>query len=395
MPMETALLPLSGLTETDRRAWRELADRAAEPNPFFEPGYLLPLAQSFGTAAEVRLLTVRDGDDWLACMPVNLRRRWHRIPIRTLGTWRGHDFFGLLGTPLVRSDRVPETLESLLEALPRLESRATVVALEWLGDGGPVADAVAPILADQAPQAVTFESFERAILRRRPEPTYLEETLSSKRRRELRRQWRKLGEMADDEPRAVELPPGDAAVAQFVALEAAGRKSKVGEPVAACPAQVAFFGEMCREFARCGRLQLLALKAGEETVAMQCNLRAGSTLFALKVAYDERWARFSPGILLEREAMMLFHDDPQLDLMDACAGPNNGTINRLWPDRRTLTTLALPTPGLKARALWPPLLAARALRNRRLERKEMLQQPLGVLPLTLLGQENLLMAAPY
>jgi hypothetical protein len=32
--------------------------------------------------------------------------------------------------------------------------------------------------------------------------------------------------------------------------------------------------------------------------------------------------------------------------MDSCADPNNVMINRLWPDRRTLTSLVLPTSWL-------------------------------------------------
>ncbi|HSK51089.1 MAG TPA: GNAT family N-acetyltransferase, partial [Solirubrobacterales bacterium] len=336
---------------------------------FFEPDYVLPLAEGFDSTSEVHLLTVRDGDgSWLCCLPVCLRRRWHKMPLRTLGTWRGHDFFGLLGTPLVRPDRMPETLAVMLEALPAAEPSASVAVLEWLGSG-PVAEAVDAVLADRSPQPILFERFERAALRRRPEPTYLEETLSAKRRRELRRQWRKLGEEAGGEPRTVELAQEDGCCGRFVALEAAGRKSEVGEPVAADPAQVSFFGGMCRRFAERGRLQMLALQVGEETVAMQCNLRAGSTLFALKVAYDERFRRFSPGILLEREAIEIFHEDPELDLMDACSAHDNRTINRLWPDRRTVTTVILPAAGLKARSLRPMLLAGRELRDRRHERK--------------------------
>ena len=37
----TDLLPLSSLEQSDVGRWRELAARALEPNPFFEPDYLL------------------------------------------------------------------------------------------------------------------------------------------------------------------------------------------------------------------------------------------------------------------------------------------------------------------------------------------------------------------
>jgi CelD/BcsL family acetyltransferase involved in cellulose biosynthesis len=370
--MRAELITTDGMSASDLGAWRELAEEAAEPNPFFEPEYVLALAATFGSAGAVRLLVARDQNHWHACVPVHMARRWHQIPLRALATWRGHLFFGLLGTPLVRPGRMTQALAALLTGLVALDPAVSAGVLEWLAAEGAVAEGMTEAGAAAGLRPVRFERFQRATLHRKPEFTYLEETLSSKHRRELRRQWRKLGEAAGEEPTVVDVAAEPGAAAEFVALEAAGHKSVDGDPIASDPAQVAFFQSLWEGFGESGRLRLLALRAGDETVAMQCSLRAQSTLFLLKIAYAERWARFSPGILLEEAEMRRFHDDPSLEMIDSCADANNAMINRLWADRRTLETIVLPGPGLKGRAVRPMLLGARALRNRKLERKGLL-----------------------
>ena len=86
------------LSSAELAQWRDLAARAVEPNPFFEPDYALPLARGLGQEEELALLVVRDGERWLACLPVHTVERWHRIPLPSLATWRGHELYGLLGT---------------------------------------------------------------------------------------------------------------------------------------------------------------------------------------------------------------------------------------------------------------------------------------------------------
>ena len=70
-----------------------------------------------------------------------------------------------------------------------------------------------------------------------------------------------------------------------------------------------FFSRIAREaFAR-GALSMLALRLDGVPIAMKCNLESGVGAFALKVAFDETYARFSPGVALEVEAIRRLHDD--------------------------------------------------------------------------------------
>ena len=362
-------IDLQAPSASDLARWRELAARAIEPNPFFEPEYVLPLARGLGQQAQVQLLVARDGDEWQACLPVHSPKGWHGIPLRSLSTWRGHVLYGLLGTPLVAADRAEESLSALLDGMRRAEPHARFAGFDWVADDRAMSEPLAGALDGLSPTPIPFDRFERAALCRRPEPTYLEETLSSKHRRELRRQRRKLGEALGAEPEMVERAGEDAAYERFIALEGAGRKGDRGVVISADPGHVAFFKEMCREFAELGRLQLLELHGAGQVVATKCNLLAGDTIFCVKIAYDEKWSAYSPGILLESEMVEHFHDESSADFMDSCADPNNQMINRLWPDRRPMTIHAIPADALAGRATRSALAAARFARDRKRDRR--------------------------
>jgi CelD/BcsL family acetyltransferase involved in cellulose biosynthesis len=363
--LSTELVALSELTELELAAWRELAARAAEPNPFYEPEYLVPLARGTGQIDEVSLLVVRDGSDWSACLPVRPLRGWHRVPLRAATGYRAHPLYGLLGTPLVARERLSEAAGELVSALARFPG-TSFATLEWIAQDGAVLAALCAAVSERGLRQLAFESFERAFLRRRPEPDYTAETVSPKHRRELRRQGRKLGEELGAEVEVTDLAAEapDAAAARFVELESRSALAERGSVLASHEGHVRFFREMCRGFAEQGRLQLLGLRAGEQTLALKCNIIAGEGIFYFKIAFDETYRRFSPGMQLEMEMLKLFHERSNALWMDSCADANNAMINRLWPDRRRLTTMVVPSPGARSVAVVPALHAARAARDR-------------------------------
>jgi hypothetical protein len=80
---------------------------------------------------------------------------------------------------------------------------------------------------------------------------------------------------------------------------------------------------------------------------MKCNFLSGVGAYAFKIAFDESFARFSPGVQLELDNVVAFHERPQLRWMDSCAVARHFMINRLWTDRRTVRTLLLAPGGLR------------------------------------------------
>jgi hypothetical protein len=92
-----------------------------------------------------------------------------------------------------------------------------------------------------------------------------------------------------------------------------------------------------------GRLLMLALHLNSRPIAMKCNVQAGVGSFSLKIAYDEAYASYSPGVHLELENVRRFHEHPQLQWMDSCATSRHFMINRLWTARRSLKRVVIAT----------------------------------------------------
>lgn len=354
------IVRLDELTHRDRRNWAALAERAIEPNPFYEPTFVVPAVQRFG-ARDVALLVVGGVDRWSACLPVRRAWHWRRLPLRALVGWRHQYCF--LGTPLIDDEDMEAVLALLVErALD--DRRAGCLVLDWLGCDGPVASALSRVVVDRGLRSRVYESFSRAAIERRSEPTYLSETLRPKRRKELKRLERRLAEDLDTPLTVADRGDNPAAVAEFARLEAAGWKGREGTALASRSPDADFFEEACRGFRQEGRLQLLSLSAGERAVAMQCNLRSGEGLFCFKVAYDEVLASYSPGVQLELRAIDVFHARSTIAWMDSCAEPQNELINRLWPDRRALRSLVIAPKGAAGRSALASVGAAAALRAR-------------------------------
>lgn len=354
--MRGRLIPVAEISATDVEAWRELAASAAEPNPFFEPEFILAAEARLGNVRGTVLVVSEDDAGWSACLPAQLGR-WRRVVNSVWGLRTPYTF---LTTPLVRAGHERERLAALLGTARELSGRSALVLERYAGDG-PVADAIGALAqAGELTEALAL-THERALLRRRENAGY-SELVKKKQRTELRRLHRRLVD-AVGELEVLDLSVDPDAPAIFLALEAAGWKGREGTAMASSESDAAFFIEICDRFRANGRLEMLALRAGENVIAMLCNLRSGPGSYSFKIAHDENYSRYSPGIQLEVANFDFFHASGSA-WMDSCAEPDNAMINRLWPDRRAIRTSVLAPPGARGRTLKAALSAASAARRR-------------------------------
>lgn len=319
---------MSQLASRQISAWEELSARAISPNPFMEPDYVLPAMRAWGVD-DVGILVVRQGRDWLAAVPVRRARSFRGVPGRCLVIWR-HDYC-YLGSPLVRGDDPASHAAALLARGLR---DFPCVALEWVDADGPLGPALSETFRTES-RPVELNRFDRAALRR--VEGEIEIRLSRSSRRTYARRRRQLeGEVGPlttrDESTDV------VAYERFLEIERSGWKGKVGTAMACRPRHGEFFVEVCRRFAEKGRLQMLSLANDHHTVAMACDLIAGTTRFALHACFVEEFSRFSPGIQLEF-ALVPYFNAGGYQLVDSCTAPYNTTLNKLWPERRRLQTV--------------------------------------------------------
>jgi hypothetical protein len=123
-------------------------------------------------------------------------------------------------------------------------------------------------------------------------------------------------------------------------------------------------------FAAQGRLMFLSLQAGSRVLAQSVALIGGRGLFGFKKAYDETFARWSPGTLLDLDILAWFHETRQLLWLDTGFFPDGQASGHLFGDRRAVRTVLLPfNPlGSAAAAMLSTVLTGREhLRGSRVE----------------------------
>jgi CelD/BcsL family acetyltransferase involved in cellulose biosynthesis len=354
------MLSIEDLTDSDIGAWRDLSVAALEPNPFFDPDFVLPAADGLD-ARGVGLLVAREGSDWTGCMPVVRERGWRRVPATGLVTWK--HLYCFLGTPLLRPEAVEDAAAELVREGLGIDR---FLGFDLLATDGQVNSAFERSADRQDLSPVVMRRFERATLERRPEPDYL--ALKPKHRRNFERLRRRLEDQIGGELVLRDRTDDPGGWSEFLEVEASGWKGDEGTGTAFAPiGHGALFTEICRRLAPRGMLQLISAEVNDVTVAMLCNLVGGDTAFTFKIAAAAPYLEYSPGIQIEIAYLDHFHSNERLSRVDSCAEPGNEMINRLWPDRREVGIIAIPRRGLNG-ATARPLLQGTAWLRQRLRR---------------------------
>jgi CelD/BcsL family acetyltransferase involved in cellulose biosynthesis len=132
-----------------------------------------------------------------------------------------------------------------------------------------------------------------------------EQGLSGRRQSDLRRARRRaerLGRVSCEvlSPAPTELDP---LVDEAFRVEAASWKGRAGTALAHDSTRQAFFRRYAAAASSKGILRLCLLRIGGRAAAMQIAVETGGRFWLLKVGYDERFARCSPGSLLLLETI--------------------------------------------------------------------------------------------
>lgn len=332
-----------------RAQWDRLVRDASEPNPFFEPFFLLPGLARWGAAARVRVKAFYRGERLCGLYPVVRAQRYFGYPVAHATGWLHANAF--CGTPLVARGAEEAFWRALFAHFDRSARYALFLHVPTLPDNGPLARALEAVLARQGRARSVARRESRAMLASDLDPAaYLERAMRAKKRKELRRQHTRLAERGD---LAFERLGGEERLAQwtdeFLALEAAGWKGEAGSALDSEADTRTFFAEALRGAAAAGRLERLALRLDGAPVAMLASFLSAPGAFSFKTAFDEDHARFSPGLLLQLENLALL-ETPGIAWADSCAAEGHSMIERLWREKRTLAShnIAIGSPLRRA-----------------------------------------------
>lgn len=337
-------------------AWERLVARAAEPNPFFEPWFLVPSLTQWGAADRVTVKAWFHDGRLAGLMPIVRSARYYSHIVTHATGWLHANAF--CGVPLVAAGFEEEFWRALLAHFDRMARRALFLHLPLLPAGGPVDAALERVLAARPRAHYRVAEESRAFLTGAISAAdYLEGSMSAKKRKESRRQHNRL---AEEGALAFERLEGEAGLsewtAEFLALEAAGWKGEAGSALASAPDTAALFTQSLAGAAAAGRLERLALRLDGRAIAMLVNFITPPGAYSFKTAFDEAYARFSPGMLLQLENLALL-ERADVAWADSCAAQGHPMIERLWRDGRPMVSRNIAIGGPLRRAAFRLLMA--------------------------------------
>ena len=322
-------------------AWAALARRSAENNLFFHPEFAVPAIRHFGSG-DIAVAAIRSPAGALTGLAPFVRTRLGRIaPAVRLCSNKYAPF----GNPLIEAGDIDGTMTQLVDGLAPEESGLSLILPDMTTEG-PVAEAMRAIALRSGRPLVLLDEHRRAMLTRGTAAAGLRAGLPAKKRKELGRQLRRLGEVgplaftSDVAPDRVR-----ARFEEFLALEQAGWKGRRGTALAASAVPAAFSRKALFNLAQAGKARIDTLSVGTRPAAILVSLIGGDTAFTWKIAYDEAYARFSPGVHLMLEAPAHLFADEAVRLIDSCATEDHPMIDRLWPERRGIATFVLGPRG--------------------------------------------------
>lgn len=318
--------PLSSLAAIADE-WRELAARAIEANVFYESAFALAAGPVFGQ--DTRAVLVRTATGKLVGLFPG-----HPGRLKVAG-WVHH--YAPLGVPLVDRTDPEAVIAAFLDHLDRDPKMPGQLLLPYLPEQGAFAAALDAVLSSDGRRSQRFSRHQRALLAPGSQRQhYLERAMSAGKRKELRRQRRRLDDTASV---TITIVSDDVAPAlkDFMALEAGGWKGAAGTAMVDNPAIAAFVERAVTGLAAEGKARIDRLFHGGKPIAATITLSSGDTAWCWKIAYDEGLARFSPGVQLLCDLTESLLAAPAPLRADSCATPDHPMIDHVWRERLALS----------------------------------------------------------
>jgi CelD/BcsL family acetyltransferase involved in cellulose biosynthesis len=315
--------------------WRDLSERAVEPNPFAESAFLIPATRHIAPRS-LTALCVWGGPDRERLDALAILRR-ARAPLAIVDVWRSE--LAPLSALLIDGERAIASLEAMAGWLAKERPAIVALGLPNVEVNGKLAQALRGISTKRALRLAASNPRQRAALDCAPGANFAA-LLDAKPRKE----WGRLRRRLEDRGNLEFAWSHEAtAIEDFLTLEAAGWKGARGTALMADANRATFAREMLRGFAAKGRLQIARLCLDGRSIAAAAVLRSGSRAFYWKTAFDESFGEFSPGVQLTLAMSRSLEADGGLLLADSCADPNHPMINRLWTARIDLADFVLAT----------------------------------------------------
>jgi len=322
--------------------WDALSSSATEPNIFYERWMLLPALEHLATEP-VRIVLVWDSaGSLIGLFPLAQDQGYRRLPILSSRLWKYAHCF--LCTPLIRAGAEEECLSQFLNWASSGDEAGRLLRFETVAGDGPFYQALTKVLAAEKRGNEELDAYHRPVMQTSlPVEEYLQQSLSAKQLRNLRRTKKRLSELGTVDHKVLS---SDASLTEwiehFLLLEQSGWKGKEGTALACNGNERMFFEQAVREASERKQLLITALELNGEPIAMDTAFISGSLCFGFKCAYDDSFATYSPGKLLHLENVKMLLTHPNVRSFDSCMSPD-GAANCPWNERRLIKSITVST----------------------------------------------------
>ena len=343
-------LDAAGLQALGATDWDALSADALEDNPFYARQHVIAGLDTIDRGTGLEALALRQDTGGRLCGLFLFNLRGLPAP----GATAACNLYQVSATPLVHRDHAGPVIDTWLAALAsgRVPARWSLPHIHL---AGAFMREAAPRAAAQGFEMLPVGQYRRALLL--PLAGGFEEHLARYiprgRAKDIRRRLRRLEEAGRlDFERASDPETVARRVEDFLRLEHAGWKGAAGTSFLADPLHAEFAR---RAYGGTGPAQGLAstdsLLLDGRPIAVNVNISTGGTVFTPKIAFDETYRRFSPGLVLEYLVIEAFHAAADGSTMDASTTVDGHVVQGLWNAEKAMATVIVGPRGWQTSAL--------------------------------------------
>lgn len=343
------------------KALTALAERSGGSSVFFEPPFLNASWHRFGGAPKRLMVLFEEiGEERLPRLAFPFSEESAGFPPVRVQKVFSHPY-APVSLPLMERDDAEEVSARFAGLLAQLPLDGPLM-FEDFPAGERQAEALGRALQSAGFSIAIAASRSRAAL-----PSggagELHEWLGRKRRRELDRQLRRLGEAGKVEFEvASSFLDVMVRFEEFLLLETRSWKGRRGSSIHVVRKTAAFARQSVGAMARKGCAEILSLRLDGRSIASLIVLKSQGRRYPWKMAFDEAWRSHAPGTQLIMRASSHMLSEPGFEFADSLAAPDSW-INRLWPHKMELATLVVGRTPREAESIQAGIQRLRDLKD--------------------------------
>ena len=253
-------------------------------------------------------------------------------------------------SPLLRKNFEVEAVRCFLDWLEASKFRKRVICIEELKLEGHAWGFLKNELIARKREISLLSSYERPAVdtKSAPDAQSYEQLIKGKTRQNLKRKFRKLGELGELTFTAHTNEQRPAVIEDFLELEMRGWKGKAGTALLS-DAKYANFARNFLGKAKYPEIRVEALRLDGLAIAITMHIVADGNAYHYKPTYDENYSRFSPGTLLHQWTIKQMYETKWADHMDSATTPDS-QLGSIWKDRvvigKVMFAASTATPSL-------------------------------------------------